>query len=153
MPEIVERIPDCRLLVVGSFGDDKQDYLDLIENKKVGNYIYLKDTYTPDNEVEKYFAATDLVVLPYEDATQSGIVQISFGFEKTVLVTNVGGLPDVVDNMKTGYVVNSGNDSEISDAVIDFFVNNRSNSFSQEIKNNAQKFSWEQMVKSINSLV
>ncbi|MBR6384096.1 MAG: glycosyltransferase [Lachnospiraceae bacterium] len=153
MPEIVERIPDCRLLVVGSFGDDKQDYLDLIESKNVGKYIYLKDTYTPDNEVEKYFAATDLVVLPYEDATQSGIVQISFGFEKTVLVTNVGGLPDVVDNMKTGYVVNSGNDSEISDAVIDFFENNRSDSFSQEIKNNAQKFSWEQMVKSINGLM
>lgn len=67
--------------------------------------VEIIDGYIPDNEVEKYFMASDIVVLPYESATQSGIVQIEYGFDRPVIVTNVGGLPDVVTNGKTGYVV------------------------------------------------
>lgn len=67
--------------------------------------VDIKDGYTPDNEVEKYFAACDVAVLPYESAIQSGIVQIVYGFKKPVIVTDIGGLPDVVTDGKTGYVV------------------------------------------------
>ena len=152
MPMIVKSLPDCRLLVVGAFGDDKQDYLDLIESSGMSEYIYLKDTYTPDHEVEKYFAASDLVVLPYENATQSGIAQIAYGFDKPVLVTNVGGLPDVVTNGKTGYVVEPFNPEEIAKGVIDFFENNRYEQMNEAIKAEAYRFSWEHMVENIESL-
>ena len=152
MPLIIEKMGNCKLLVVGSFGDDKQDYLDMIEKNGVSASVFLKDTYTPDDEVEKYFAAADIVVLPYEDATQSGIVQIAYGFEKPVLVTNVGGLPDVVTNDKTGYVVEPKNPEAIYKAVLDYFSNNRFEEFNEEIKKEAFRFSWEHMTESIDSL-
>ena len=152
MAQIVSAIPECRLMVIGAFGDDRKDYLDIIEAQGVNEYIYLKDTYTPDKEVEKYFAASDIVVLPYEDATQSGIAQIAYGFEKPVLVTNVGGLPDVVTDGKTGYVVEPFNPEAIAKGVIDFFENDRYALMHEEIKKEAYRFSWDHMVESIESL-
>lgn len=152
MPEISKKLPDARLLVVGSFGDDKESYTEMIKQHGIEDIVYLKDSYTPDNEVEKYFAASDLVVLPYEDATQSGIVQIAYGFEKPCLVTNVGGLPDVVSDGKTGYVVEKKNPHAIAEAVIDFFENQQGQKMHQGVIQEADKFSWEKMVKTINSL-
>ena len=153
MPGIVKELPDCKLLVLGSFGDDKQSYLDLIEENGVSDSILLKDTYTPDNEVEKYFTASDIVILPYEDATQSGIVQISYGCEKPVLVTNVGGLPDVVTDGKTGYVVEPRNPEAITEKVLDFYQNKRMDEFHESIKAEAYRFEWTQMVQSIKTLL
>lgn len=92
MPLIKEKLGNIKLMVVGSFGDDKEDYMQIIKDNQIEDSVEVIDNYTPDNEVEKYFAACDLVVLPYESATQSGIVQIAYGFEKPVIVTNVGGL-------------------------------------------------------------
>ena len=149
MPKIVNKISDCRLMVVGDFGDDKDDYVEIIESHNMNNFIFLKDSYTPDGEVEKYFAGSDLVVLPYEDATQSGIVQIAYGFEKPVLVTRVGGLPDVVTDMKTGYVVEPFNPDAIADKVIDFFENNRKEEMHAGIEAEAYRFSWEHMAETI----
>lgn len=152
MPSIAEKEPNCRVMVVGSFGDDKDTYLNLINELNISKYVFLKDTYTPDNEVEKYFAACDLVVLPYEDATQSGIVQIAYGFDKPCLVTNVGGLPDVVENNVTGYVVRAFDAQAISDAVIDYFENNRSVDMQKGVHNASEKYSWEHMVTTVESL-
>ena len=153
MPQVSERFPDCRLLVVGSFRDDKEEYVNLIKSLGVESFIYLKDTYTPDDEVEKYFSASDLVVLPYEDATQSAIVQISFGFEKPVIVTEVGGLPDVVTDNVTGYVIEPFKPQLIAEKIIDFYGNNREKIFEEGIKKEAYRFDWEYMVKSIESLL
>ncbi len=153
MPQVARQFPDCRLLVVGSFRDDKEEYVNLIETLGVKPNIYLKDTYTPDDEVEKYFSASDLVVLPYEDATQSAIVQISFGFEKPVIVTNVGGLPDVVTDNVTGYVIEPFKPQLIAEKIIDFYGNNREKTFEEGIKKEAYRFDWEYMVKSIESLL
>ena len=153
MPQVAERFPDCRLLVVGSFRDDKEEYVNLIKSLGVESFIYLKDTYTPDDEVEKYFSASDLVVLPYEDATQSAIVQISFGFEKPVIVTEVGGLPDVVTDNVTGYVIEPFKPQLIAEKIIDFYGNNREKTFEEGIKKEAYRFDWEYMVKSIESLL
>lgn len=153
MPEIKANLSDCKVLVVGSFGDDKDDYLKIIEELQIQDVVYLKDTYTPDGEVEKYFAATDIVVLPYEDATQSGIVQIAYGFEKPCLVTDVGGLPDVVSHEKTGYVVENKNPKAIAEAVADYFENDRYKQMYQGILEEAEKFSWEHMANTIEDLV
>ena len=153
MPQVAERFPDCRLLVVGSFRDDKEEYVNLIKSLGVESFIYLKDTYTPDDEVEKYFSASDLVVLPYEDATQSAIVQISFGFEKPVIVTEVGGLPDVVTDNVTGYVIEPFKPQLIAEKIIDFYGNNREKTFEDGIKKEAYRFDWGYMVKSIESLL
>ena len=125
MPIIKEQIPDIRLLIVGDFGEDRQRYLDLIMENKVTDVIEIYEGYIPDREVEKYFASGDLIVLPYESATQSGIVQIAYGFEKPVIVTNVGGLPDVVTDGKTGYIVEPRNYKKLAEAVIKYFVSDK----------------------------
>ena len=147
LPEVKKRIPDISLWVVGDFGDDKDVYLEQIEKNRIGDNIRLVEGYVPDQEVEKYFAAADLVVLPYVSATQSGIVQIAYGFDKPVVVTDVGGLPDVVRHKETGYVVPSGNAQEIAKAVISFYQEDRETDWESNIRKQAAEFSWETMVE------
>ena len=149
MPVIKEKISNIKLLIVGDFGDNKQSYLDLITENNVRDVIDIYDGYIPDREVEKYFAACDLVVLPYESATQSGIVQIAYGFEKPVIVTNVGGLPDVVMDAKTGYVVEAGKPEAIAEAVIQYFKEDKEEEFTQNVRREAYRFSWERIVEKI----
>jgi glycosyltransferase involved in cell wall biosynthesis len=96
---------DATLLVVGEFYEDRGPYDRLINELGIGERVRVTDRYVANEEVEKYFKACDLVVLPYREATQSGIVQTAYSFEKPVVVTRVGGLPDVVTDGKTGYVV------------------------------------------------
>ena len=153
MPIVKEKIPNIKLLIVGDFGNDKQQYLDLMAENKVENVISIYEGYIPDKEVEKYFAACDLVVLPYESATQSGIVQIAYGFEKPVIVTNVGGLPDVVTDGRTGYVVEAGNATAIADAVVDFFEKQKAEKFSEGVREEAYRFSWERMTEIIGDMM
>ena len=153
MPQICEQLGDVKLMVVGSFGDDKEEYLALINESGVSDAVMVKDSYTPDNEVEKYFAACDLVVCPYVSATQSGIVQIAYGFEKPVIATNVGGLPDVVTDERTGFIVKSEAPDEIAGAIIRYYEENRETEFLKNIKEESYKFSWEHMVECIETLM
>ncbi len=153
MSELKNTFSDIKLMVVGSFGDDKEDYIKIIKEKNIQSCIRLIDEYTPDHEVEKYFAACDLVVCPYESATQSGIVQIAYGFEKPVIVTNVGGLPDVVKNEKTGYIVKTRDADAIAGAVTDFYKNNRAGEFERYIREEAYQFSWDRMVEKIIEMI
>lgn len=153
MPIIRKQIPDISLWIVGDFDSQKERYLNMIAEHNLQHNIRLVEGYVPDCEVEKYFAASDLIVLPYTSATQSGIVQIAYGFEKPVVVTNVGGLPDVVENGKTGYVVPSHNPDAIAEAVIHFFRDDTHIDWETNIKNKAQQFSWETMVSRIEDLL
>ena len=101
--------------------------------------------------MEKYFVASDLVVLPYESATQSGIVQIAFGFDKPVIVTNVGGLSDVVEDGKTGYIVEPRNGQALAEAISKYFMQHKQEEFSQNVKKESYRFSWDRMVEKIES--
>lgn len=152
MPKIARRIEGARLLIVGSFSNDKEDYMRMIRENKIADCVEVMDGYVPDNEVEKYFAACDLVVCPYESATQSGIVQIAYGFEKPVIATNVGGLPDIVADRKTGYIVQPNNPNALADAVTDFYENDREKEYIKNIRETAYEFSWERLVHAISEL-
>ncbi len=134
-----------RLLVVGDFGENKEEYLELIKNYGIEDCIAIVDGYIPDKEVEKYFSASNLVALPYESATQSGIVQIAYGFKKPVIVTNVGGLPEVVENNVTGTVVEPRNAKALAKAIYEFFEENRGKSYVEGIEKYEYKFSWDRM--------
>lgn len=145
MPKIKEALPGAKLLIVGEFSSkkDKAAYFEQIGD--FADFIWVKDSYTPDREVEQYFAACDIVVLPYESATQSGIVQIAYGFRKPVVVTDVGGLPDVVADNRTGYVVAPRDENAIAEAVIRYFVEREEAKFVKNITEEAYRFSWERM--------
>ena len=152
MPDIIAADKDIQLMVVGEFGSDKADYMNLIEKSRVGDSITVVDGYIPDKEIEKYFAACDLVVLPYESATQSGIVQIAYSFEKPVIATDVGGLPEVVLDGKTGYIVPPKNPQALGEAVVKFFRENKAAEFSDNVHAEAYRYSWDRMNEVVKRL-
>ncbi len=143
------------LYVVGDFQgpESKKEYLELIEAEKVSEYIKVIDGYVPDREVEQYFAACDLVVLPYESATQSGIIQIAYGFYKPVIATRVGGLPDAVKDGETGILIEPGDEKGLADALERFFNEGSPEKYSNNIKAGEYAFSWERMVDTIGELI
>lgn len=151
MPDIVDGLDDVKLLIAGEFCEDENAYLDIIKQHNLEDYIDIYGKHLPTNEVEKFFAACDLVVLPYESATQSGVIQVAYSFDKAVVATRVGGLPDVVEDGKTGYVVSPFQPKEIAEAVKDFFDKNRSEEFSEGIKDIKYKYSWDKMRDTIES--
>lgn len=153
MKLLKERDFKVQLWVVGDFGEDKDEYVEQIRRFKIEDQVQMVEGYVPDDEVEKYFAASDLVVLPYLSATQSGIVQIAFGFEKPVLVTEVGGLPDVVTNGKTGYVVEPQSAEMIAEAIMDYYINNRREAFVSQIEKEKDRFSWKTFVDTMMEMV
>lgn len=152
MPKILNEV-DVRLTIAGEFYDLKKPYLDLIRDHGISNRVNIIDEYIPNEEVQDYFMKSDLVVIPYNDATQSGIVQISYNFGVPVVVTRVGGLPEVVHDGETGYIVEPGSSSAVADAVIDFFKNNKSEEFKKNIAEHKHLFSWENLVLTLEKLV
>ncbi len=155
LPKCVSEIEKLKLLIVGEFPDEntRQDYFDEIEKNNMKEFIKIYDGYIPDDEVEKFFVASDVVVMPYESATQSGIVQIAYGFEKPVIVTDVGGLPEVVADGVTGYVSKHCDVNSLSENIIKFFDENKASAFSDNIKIEEKKYSWERMVEKIDYVV
>lgn len=153
MPYIMSRLENVELMVVGDFGENRQEYMDIIDELNIKDNIRLIDGYIPDQEVQQYFTASDLVVLPYESATQSGIVQIAFGLERPVIVTEVGGLPDVVDHGVTGYVVEPCNPKALAEAVIEYYINNVEEKFTESIRQQAYRFSWDRMREVIEAFI
>lgn len=143
---------DGKLLVVGDFDGTKEDYIKQIGENEISSMVEIHDGYIPDRDIEKFFAACDLVMLPYESATQSGIAQIAYGFEKPVVVTDVGGLPEVVDEEKTGYIVEAKNPTALKDAVRKFFNRPENDRFQMGIREASYRFSWEGMVETIEEL-
>ncbi|MBA3648796.1 MAG: glycosyltransferase [Chitinophagales bacterium] len=148
--ERLRKLP-VKLIVAGEFYEAEKYYLDLIERLHLQQHVILRTNFIPDNEVKNYFSAVDLVVQPYRHATQSGVTQIAYQFNKPMIVTNVGGLPELVPDGKVGYVIKP-DASEISKAIIDFYEQGREQVFSRNIIEEKSKFSWEQMVNTIQKV-
>lgn len=140
-----------KLLVVGEFYEDPKRYYKIVEEEGISDFVIFKSEYVPNDEVKVYFSASDLVVLPYVSATQSGIVQIAYNFNKPVITTNVGGLPEVVIDGVTGFVVDPS-PQKLADAVVKFFMENLDEVFSKNIENIKEKFSWGNLVQAVEEL-
>ncbi len=147
---ILSKFP-VKLLVVGEFYEDPKRYYKIVEEEGISDFVIFKSEYIPNDEVKVYFSASDLVVLPYVSATQSGIVQIAYNFNKPVITTNVGGLPEVVINNVTGFVVEPSS-QRLAEAVIMFFTENFGEIFSKNIENVKEKFSWGNLIQTIEEL-
>lgn len=141
-----------RLIVAGEFYENPQPYLEKIIQLKLEGLVVLRTEFIPDSEVKNYFSLANLVAQPYRTATQSGVSQIAYHFEKPMLVTNVGGLAEIIPNGKVGYVVDV-DPKQIADALVDFYTNDRSEKMIENIRVEKQKFLWSNMTTAINSLV
>lgn len=142
------RQSNVKLIVAGEFYGDPAPYMQQIENLGIANKVVLCTDFIPDSEVNRYFSAADIVAQPYKTATQSGVTQIAFHFEKAMLVTNVGGLAEIVPDGKIGYVVEP-NKEQIAKALRRFFEENRIAEFESNIVEEKQKYSWSRFTEAI----
>ncbi len=141
-----------RVLVVGDIYGAREPYFDLVAKLGVGDVLEIKDGFVPDETVEAYFCAADVVVLPYVSATQSGIVQIAYNYDKPVVTTSVGGLPEVVVDGETGFLVPPGDPDALARAVIRFFEEDRGAAFAAGVVREKAKYSWGRLAEAIESL-
>ncbi|MBZ0158658.1 MAG: glycosyltransferase [bacterium] len=147
MPLVLKKV-NCTLLVVGEFYEGKDRCLTLISDLGLASNVRIIDRFVPDDEVSLYFSAADLVVLPYESATQSAIVPIAFAFERPVLATRVGGLPEAVRDGETGLLVEPRNPTALAEAIIRFFEESMEPRLRQHIAQQ-QRFSWTDLVRTL----
>ncbi|HHG83530.1 MAG TPA: glycosyltransferase [Bacteroidetes bacterium] len=145
------RLANVKLIVAGEFYTDSKPYLDLIAELGIENRIELRTDFIPNSEVGRYFSAADIIVQPYKTATQSGVTQIAYHFDKPMLVTDVGGLPEIVPHGKVGYVV-PRDPQKIADALADFFVEKREDEFIANIREEKKRFGWDHFVNEIIAL-
>ncbi|MBR5254865.1 MAG: glycosyltransferase [Bacteroidales bacterium] len=143
----LEKYP-LHLTVAGEFYEPQEKYDEIISQLGLKN-ITIHNKFIANEEVKNYFCACDLVVLPYKTATQSGVTQIAYHFEKPMLVTDVGGLSEIVKHGKSGYVCQP-NVEALSKTLIDFCENRPD--FRESLMEEKKKFSWEEMTKSIKAL-
>ncbi len=143
--------PNIVLVIAGEFYEDKQPYLDLIAKYQIQDQVILHGKFIANEEVKLYFSAADLVALPYRNATQSGVTQVSFHFEVPTLVTNVGGLGEIIPDKVAGYVVEP-NGKAIAEGIRDYFENNRMPSFTEGMKYEKQKYDWNIFVDEVIDL-
>jgi glycosyltransferase involved in cell wall biosynthesis len=137
-----------KLIVAGEFYEDAAPYKQLIKLYDLEKDIILFDHFIKDSDVPLYFGAADIVVQPYRSATQSGVTQIAFHYEKPMLVTDVGGLREIVSDGACGYIVKP-EPEEIAEAILDYFENSRLEQFSEGVRKEKDKFSWDKMTTSI----
>ncbi len=142
-----------KLIIAGEFYVDRSKYIDLINRLGISDFVILFEKFIPASEVKYYFSAADAVVLPYKDATQSGIMQICNNFLKPVIATNVGGLGEIVKDDYNGYLTEPKNPSALAEAIRKFFERKDKIDFASNIKNELSKFSWEKFVEEMMNLV
>lgn len=145
------REQNVRLIVAGEFYSDEEKTLHLIRELGIAEQVILRSDYIPNDCINRYFCAADIVVQPYKTATQSGVTQIGYHFEKPMLVTNVGGLPEIVADRQSGYVVEPDPKS-IASALSDFYDNNRQAAFETETRKLKGKYAWNKMTAVIFEL-
>jgi len=144
---------DVKLLVAGEFYSNEEKYKRLIEKLGLENFICLRTEFIPTSDVKYYFSASDCVILPYRNATQSGIVQIAMNFMKPVIAANVGGIDEVISNGVSGFIIEKENPAALADSIIKFYSEEKEKLFVAGLKKEAEKYSWEKFTNGIFDLL
>jgi glycosyltransferase involved in cell wall biosynthesis len=150
MAEPALRDTGTRLLVAGEFYDDSKPYLELIRQLDLGDKVILKTEFIPDSQVRYYLCAADLVVQPYRNATQSGVTPLAFHFDKPMVVTRVGALPDMVPEGKVGLVCEP-EPASLATTIQRFFTMPEA-PFIEGIREEKKKYTWQRLVQTITSI-
>ena len=149
-----KRIQDLgvKLIVAGEFYDNKEEYIAQINSLNISDYVILRSDFIPEDQVKDYFCASDMITQTYRTATQSGVTQIAYHFERPMLVTNVGGLAEIVPHNKVGYVCDI-NTKQIADYIVEFYTENKEKEFSDNTKEEKKRFTWKVLVEGIDNLI
>jgi glycosyltransferase involved in cell wall biosynthesis len=140
-----------KLIIAGEFYEDAAPYEALIKKDHLENRLVRATDFIPNEQVANYFSAADMVIQPYKNATQSGVSQVAYHFGRPMLVTDVGGLAELIPHGVVGYVV-PPTASAIADALVDFYTHNREEALAAGVRQEARKFSWEVMVAALKEV-
>ena len=143
---------NVQLVVAGEFYNNADKYHALEKELGLTGKIHWFSDYIPNEEVTRFFSVADLVVQPYKTATQSGISQMAYHFEKPMVVTEVGGLPEIVPHGKVGYVVPIDSQA-VADAIVDFYDHHQASDFIPYIKEEKKKYTWEKFCERTKEMV
>jgi len=143
-------IQHLKLLIAGEFYEDRKPYDEQIKQLGIEDQLILHTDFIPDSEVKYYLCAADMVVQPYRSATQSGVTPLAYHFEVPMVVTNVGGLPDLVPDNKVGLVAEP-NAEALAEKIIEYFEKGE-NYFIPQLIEEKKKFSWSNMTRTIQEL-
>ena len=146
------KMQNFHLIILGECYENIDTYNEIICKSEISEFITWYNEYIPDNEVAKYFSAADIVTLPYRSASQSGIVQIAYYYDLPVIVSNVGGLPEVVQEGKSGFIMESENPKELANILEKNLNTNKLKVMSDYIKDYKKRFSWDKFIYSIEKL-
>lgn len=147
LPEILGSRPAVKLLIVGEFWDDKKVYLAIIQQLGIAGNVIIIDKYVPNEDIGRYFAASDLVVQPYLSATGSAICQLAYGFGKPVIATRVGSLDEVIECGINGQLVEPGNSKELAQAILKSLDRDTLKKLHENAAHTKDKFSWGNYIK------
>ncbi len=139
-------LDDVKLLIAGEFYDDKEAYLKMFDDLGIADRVILRDTYIPESQVKYYFATASIVAQTYRTATQSGVTQIAYHFGRPMLVTDVGGLAEIVPHGVVGYV-SAPEAGAIARDLRRFFEENREGEFSAAVERERHNFTWDNFVR------
>jgi glycosyltransferase involved in cell wall biosynthesis len=139
LPLINDKIPDAIITIAGEGNFEK--YYPLIKNR---DKFEIFNEYISDKKVAELFSKASVVVLPYIDGSQSGIIAIAYSFGKPVITTNVGSISEVVENGKTGFIIQPKNSQQLAEAAITILRDeNLLNSMSERAHIKSKEFSWD----------
>ncbi|MCR5889109.1 glycosyltransferase [Hymenobacter sp. J193] len=144
------RLP-IKLIIAGEYYEDAAPYEEIIRRHHLESRLIRATDFIPNEKVADYFCAADMVVQPYKNATQSGVSQIAYHFSRPMLVTDVGGLAELIPNGEVGYVVPPTPQS-IADALVDFYEHQREEELTAGVWAKKKDFSWSEMVKALKEV-
>lgn len=137
-------LKNLQLIVAGEFYEDEQKYREQIARNGLQDRVIIRNEFLADEDLKYYFGASSLITQPYRSATQSGVTQVAFHFEKPMLVTNVGGLGEIVHHGRMGYAVDP-TPAAIAEALLDYYKNDRQSAFTTYLQNEKDKYSWDKL--------
>ena len=149
--KVKNELDDLQLIVAGEFYEDEEKYRKQIVDNGLTDRVVVRNEFVADADLRKYFGAADLIVQPYKTATQSGVTQVAFHFEKPCLVTNVGGLGEIIHDGKMGYAVAPQVDA-IAAALRDYYHHDRQAVFTEYLIKEKKKYEWGRMTEVILGL-
>jgi D-inositol-3-phosphate glycosyltransferase len=144
---------NIKLIVAGEYYSNEEKYRRIINALGIQNQLYLFTDFIPTSKVKFYFSACDAVILPYRNATQSGIVQIAMNFHKPVIATNVGGIPEVISDNSSGFIVKNESPQDLAKAIKNFYKDNKEDQFISNIIKETAKYSWSTFTEGLFDLI